>query len=428
MSQMVRSSKGMPPNTAPTTEANAKSSPSAPQPSTGQAATTTPESIASIPQTNTPTASTAAPLAAEPIPAPRPKVAPPKPEEPAESAEFAEFNLDTLLDKAAEAVQKDLGDAPKIQPPTPPPPAETPLDIYKRLMLVSQAIFEGVTWNSALDGNLIIAALKSAHQQLQAGDDILVELIRYRGESHSWAIRGANTALITMCLGREFKYDEKRCLGVGLCSMMHDLGMLKIPEDLLASSKEITPAQIALLHNHPLESQKMIENFDASFAWIGDVVVQVHERLDGSGYPLGLKGEKIHEFAQIIGLADSYEAMTFPRPDRKAKVAYAALKELLTKGHHLFDRHLIKSLVDIVSMFPLGSLVKLNNNEIGRVVRTSRQHPTRPILEILLDARGRLVEGGRTLDLVAEPMVYVMDPAIEEKVVQKAIENQAAPN
>ena len=201
---------------------------------------------------------------------------------------------------------------------------------------------------------------------------------------------------------------------------MHNLGMLSIPPEILASRKEIKPEQMALLHNHPIESQQIIKDFDPSFAWIGDIVVQVHERRDGSGYPNGLAKKEIHEFAQIIGLADTYEAMTFPRPDRKAKIAYAALKELLTKGHRLFERNLIKSLFDIVSMFPLGSLVKLNNNEIGRVIRTNRQHPTRPIIEVLLDGRGRRVGEERTVDLVEEPMIYVMDPAIDEKVVARA--------
>ena len=115
---------------------------------------------------------------------------------------------------------------------------------------------------SALDGNLIVAALKTAHKLLQQGDDLLTELIRYRGETHSWAIRGANTALIAMSLGRELHFDEKRCLGVGLCALMHDLGMLSIPPEILASRKEIKPEQMALLHNHPTESQQIIKDFD----------------------------------------------------------------------------------------------------------------------------------------------------------------------
>ena len=78
-----------------------------------------------------------------------------------------------------------------------------------------------------------------------------------------------------------------------------------------------------------------------------------------------------------------------------------------------------KTLINIVSIFPLGSLVKLNNNEIGRVIGTSRLHPTRPQVEILLDSRGRPLKPPRQLVLEEEPMVYIVNPAIEEDVLKK---------
>ena len=79
---------------------------------------------------------------------------------------------------------------------------------------------------------------------------------------------------------------------------------------------------------------------------------------------------------------------------------------------------MIKALIDIVSIFPLGSLVKLNNGEVGRVVGTSRLHPTRPMVDILIDPRGRLPEA-RLLNLQDEPMLYIVDPAIEEGVLTR---------
>ena len=84
----------------------------------------------------------------------------------------------------------------------------------------------------------------------------------------------------------------------------------------------LSSAQLKILRQHPLESKKIIEGFGDSFAWIGKIVVQIHERWDGSGYPYGLKGRQLHELAGILGLADAYEAMVHPRPDRKAQPLY----------------------------------------------------------------------------------------------------------
>ena len=109
--------------------------------------------------------------------------------------------------------------------------------------------------------------------------------------------------------------------------------------------------------------------------------------------------------------------MAQPRADRQARVTYNALKEIIDLRNSLFDRRLIKALIHIVSIFPLGSLVKLNNGEIGRVVATSRLHPTRPTIDVLIDPRGRRLPEPRQIDLQDEPMLYIVDPAIEEGVL-----------
>ena len=200
---------------------------------------------------------------------------------------------------------------------------------------------------------------------------------------------------------------------------MHDIGMLSIPEEVL-NERRFNPEQLALLQRQPEESQRMVQSFGKAFHWIGKVVVQTHERQDGSGYPRGLKGEEIHEFARIIGLVDTYEAMAHPRADREARVVYNALKEIIDLRDSPFDPTLIKALIYIVSIFPVGSLVKLNNGEIGRVVGTSRLHPTRPTVDILLDPGGRKLSDLRQMNLGDEPMLYIVDPAIEEGVLEQA--------
>ena len=93
---------------------------------------------------------------------------------------------------------------------------------------------------------------------------------------------------------------------------------------------------------------------------------------------------------------------------------YHAVKEIIDQLNAQFDRGAIRALIHIVSIFPLGSLVKLNNREAGRVLGTSRTHPTRPRVEVLVDSRGRPQAPGRIVDLGTEPLLYVINPMIEE--------------
>lgn len=294
--------------------------------------------------------------------------------------------------------------------------ADPAVTVYEQLLSVVQLIFDAAVTEDSPDGPATVAGVRAVLAQLEQGDALLAVTVRLRSQADSWAKRSANVAILAMRLGLEVNYDERRCLALGLCSLMHDVGMLTIPEEAM-KARQFGQEQKDLLRRHPLESQKMVQSFGAAFHWVGKIVVQVHERWDGGGYPQGLKEEEIHEFARIIGLVDTYEAMVQPRADREARVVYNALKEIIDLRNAQFERRLIKALIGIVSIFPLGSLVKINNGEIGRVVGTNRQHPTRPAVDILVDPRGRCLTEARPLNLVDEPMLYIVDPAIDESVL-----------
>ena len=288
---------------------------------------------------------------------------------------------------------------------------------YQALVEAAERIFEAAEKGTEPDSASIIDAIWRALEQLRKSDELLEESIRQRRDYHSWSKRGANVAVLSIRLGIEIDCDERRCLALGLCGLMHDVGMLTIPQEVLDSPK-FTAAQLQLLRQHPLESQKIIETFGDSFSWVGKIVAQAHERQDGSGYPRHLQGDQIHEVARILGLADTYEAMSHPRPDRKARATYNSLKEIVDQRNKQFDRRVIKALISIVSIFPLGSLVQLNNGEVGRVVKISRNFPTRPSLEIMLDPQGNPVNPPRFIDLENESLLSIVDPAIPEDILK----------
>ena len=242
--------------------------------------------------------------------------------------------------------------------------------------------------------------------------------VRQRELADSLAKRSANVAILAILLGLEMNCDKRRCVTLGLWGIMHDIGMLTIPADAMNARKFSNKVK-GMLHRHPIESKRMVESFGKAFNWVGKIVVQAHERWDGGGYPQGLKEEEIHEFARIVGLVDTYEAMVQPWADRKARVVYNALQAIIDQRNTQFAPKLIKALISIVAIFPVGSLAKTNNGEVGRVVGAHRRHPTRPAGDILVDPSGRRPVEARALKLVDEPMLYIVDPAIDDAVLNE---------
>ena len=137
--------------------------------------------------------------------------------------------------------------------------------------------------------------------------------------------------------------------------------------------------------------------------------MQVHERIDGSGYPRGLRGDEIHEYAQIIGLVDTYEALSHSRPYRGRFHHFYAIKEIIRTSKVCFQRKHLKALLNTVSIFPLSTLVRLNSNAIGRVIQAFPDCPMRPRLRIEFDSQGRRVLTDRIVNLPDNPLLYIVD-------------------
>jgi HD-GYP domain-containing protein (c-di-GMP phosphodiesterase class II) len=203
---------------------------------------------------------------------------------------------------------------------------------------------------------------------------------------------------LSLKIGAGMGYDDERLADLGTAAFLHDVGRYKMPEDGL--NEEGAPSD----QRHPQISADMLSGLDDNYGWLPTVVLQVHERADGSGYPFGLKQEEIHEYAFIIGLADMYSDMISAGPGIEP---HGAIREILDTAQQEFPATVVKNFVNQVSFFPLGSYVKLNDRSIGRVVNTNPDYPLRPTVEVLNDGAGATVSSTRVVDLSQQILLYI---------------------
>ncbi|NQT00078.1 MAG: hypothetical protein HQ595_03250, partial [Candidatus Omnitrophica bacterium] len=150
---------------------------------------------------------------------------------------------------------------------------------------------------------------------------------------------------------------------------------------------------------------------------IRTTIIQHHERANGLGYPEGLAQEEIADYAKMVGLADTYEAMTHQRPHRVPCPPHQALREIIGPLKLFFDIRVIKALVNRISVYPVGSLVQLNSGEIAKVISSSPASPLRPFVLVILDAYKRHVSAPRTIDLCENNSFFIKGPALlDEKI------------
>ena len=211
-------------------------------------------------------------------------------------------------------------------------------------------------------------------------------------------------------------YNKIKLNGLGLSACLYDCGLVKM-KVLINRPKKFSPDEFAPIKKHSGNGTEVLKKIGED---IPDIVKKValehHERVDGSGYPNGIKGEDIHEYAQIIGLVDCYEALTHARPYRDLISSHEAIKTIITKEEQCFGNFLIKALIKKMSLYPIGSWIKLNTNEVGKVVETNEDFPLRPVIRVLFDLEGRRLDEIKTLDLSKNQNIYIEKIVTLEKL------------
>ena len=165
------------------------------------------------------------------------------------------------------------------------PSADIP-QLHRDLVDVARSLFDASATGSVPDGVGTVTRVRETFDRLTKDDALLSEVVRNRRDFRAWPERSVNVTILSMRLGIEMQLEEKRCLALGMCGLTHDLGMVTVPDEILKSSK-LNGDQLAMLRRHPQESMRILRSFGDSFSWIGKIVVQAHERRDGSGYPRG---------------------------------------------------------------------------------------------------------------------------------------------
>ena len=200
----------------------------------------------------------------------------------------------------------------------------------------------------------------------------------------SYPIRhSVQSSLLSMAMGIDAGFSDEELLAIGLGSLVHDAGMLLVPSRLLGVDP-IDERDRHELMRHPLLAATVLERTTATFPFAHCVAAQIHERLDGSGYPHGLKGSAIHRLARYAAVADAFLGMISPRPHRPPHQPYRAMEEMLFAAHRgRFDAAAVRTLLRVVSLFPVGSYLWLNDGRAGRVVHSNPDAVDRPVIVVM---------------------------------------------
>lgn len=192
-----------------------------------------------------------------------------------------------------------------------------------------------------------------------------------------------NVTIYTLALGLELKLPPKQIEILGLGAILHDIGKMTIPLEILMKPGKLTAEEYEIIKNHAEAGFEILRKVQSLPLLVSHCAYQHHERLNGSGYPRGLNEEEIHLFGKIIAVADVFDAITSNRVYHVALLPHEALEILYTGSNRLYDAKIVEAFRRSVVLYPNGLSVKLSNGEQGIVCKQNKGMNERPIIRIV---------------------------------------------
>ena len=261
-----------------------------------------------------------------------------------------------------------------------------------------------------LDVRPLEGAVRSMSESIKRNPNAMMLLISIQEKGSYEINRAVDTSVLMITFGRFLQYQTERLEFLGLAGLLLDIGKVKVPDSILRKPGLLTPEEYVLAGGHVTHSLELIRKTSGLPAGLEEIVSQHHERQDGSGYPLKLRGADISIDGAMAGLVDSFSALTSARPYAEQLSPSNALNHLhKLRGKH-FHEALTEQFIQCIGIYPVGSVVELNTGEIGIVLAQNLVRRLQPRVMLVLDRDWKPLPTQIVLDLVKEPRATADEP------------------
>ncbi|WP_417565095.1 HD-GYP domain-containing protein [Marinobacter sp.] len=280
---------------------------------------------------------------------------------------------------------------------------ETAVIRFEEAQQTAKSIMSGLRLGRTLDLNNARTVVNSCVESVLRNENALLMLTKIKHQDEYTAEHCINVAILAAAFGKHLGLLEGEIRNLALCGLLHDVGKTRIPDEILNKPGALTPQEFDVMRLHTTHGRTILMGTNSSLNTAVDVAFSHHERMDGSGYPRGLQAQQIPYFAKIIGLVDTYDAITSNRVYDKSRASMQALEIIHRHRGTQFDEELTAAFIQMIGVYPPGSIVEMVNGEVGIVVESYPSHKLKPRVLLVRDIDKSPLVPFRTLDLKASP-------------------------
>ncbi|MCR4653840.1 MAG: HD-GYP domain-containing protein [Eubacterium sp.] len=248
----------------------------------------------------------------------------------------------------------------------------------KNMLQGMRLIYDPYTSQKEL-ANTAKSIINDLMKAIKKNDAVTVNVNDLRLNDRYTYSHSIDVATIAIIIGKTQKRTQSDVFDLGMAGLLHDIGKMRIPKEILHKPTSLTPDEYEIVKKHTIYAYEMLEDNADIKDSISLGILQHHEKLDGSGYPNGDRLGMIHPYAKILAIADIFDAMVTSRPYRKGISPRKAAEMLLGMSDKL-DIKDIQAFLNTIILYPANTIVRLSNGESAKVIRKNPNYPMRPVV------------------------------------------------
>ncbi len=278
-----------------------------------------------------------------------------------------------------------------------------------------ESIFSTYVKDNTLSVNMVTQHVKILIERVSKKQQYMLRITEFQSDAHNYiVVHSVKTAIVAIAIGATMRMPAYRLIELGTAALMHEIGMIKLPAAVYMSNKMLSPIEKKAIRAHTVLGYKLLkQNSFPMTVCLG--VMECRENADGSGYPRGLTSERISLYGKIINVASAYAALTSKRPFRGAFNGHSSILDMLKRKDTVYDGGVLKVLIMLLSLYPLGTYVLLKNGARGMVVEANQGNYKAPKVQLLLDTEGGVEKDQKII--TTEASVYeIVRPLSNEEI------------
>lgn len=285
---------------------------------------------------------------------------------------------------------------------------------YEELIHFTEQLFGNYLQNNLLPIAPIQSRIKDVIDLIRERKRYLLRISELSAGNTNFLVDHAvKTAFVAIATGSMMKMPPHRLIDIGTISLLHEIGMLRLPSQLYMSDRQLTDKEKKAISTAPVLGFKVLRQFNYPMQ-ICLAVLECRENIDGSGYPRGLTGEKMSNYSKLINPASTFAAMASPRPYRPAIDGHTIMKTLLTGQNRHYEKDVLQAMVATFSLFPYGTFVKLASGHRAMVIDVYPEKARSPQVRVLTDAKGTVVTEQSVMETDTEQYAVTNVLTVEE--------------